>query len=250
MQYFGGKQAIAKHILPIMLKARGNRPWVEPFVGSAGVIEKVRGGIRIGGDANPYVIALLKAVRDGWDPPEYVSKEQYELVKANKDAFSPEYVAYIGIGLSYAGKWFDGYDGEDREHHHHYHDHSKRALIASRPLLQKIDFYHADYRDLEIPRSSLIYCDPPYANTCGYPYKLDHGDFWEWCFEKATEGHLVFVSEYSAPDGVSCVLEIRLNISVGVKDGKSLPRIERLYCLDPTVKPRRIPKQLSLFDRF
>ncbi len=33
MQYMGSKNKIAKHILPIMLAERGDRVWVEPFVG-------------------------------------------------------------------------------------------------------------------------------------------------------------------------------------------------------------------------
>ena len=33
MKYMGSKNRLAKHILPIMLKDRGGKPWVEPFVG-------------------------------------------------------------------------------------------------------------------------------------------------------------------------------------------------------------------------
>jgi DNA adenine methylase len=33
MKYMGSKNRIAKEILPIMLKERGQRTWVEPFVG-------------------------------------------------------------------------------------------------------------------------------------------------------------------------------------------------------------------------
>ena len=39
----GSKNRIAKQILPIMLKQRGNRTWVEPFVGGGNMIDKVQG---------------------------------------------------------------------------------------------------------------------------------------------------------------------------------------------------------------
>jgi DNA adenine methylase len=41
MKYMGSKNRIAKYILPIMLKERGQRIWVEPFVGGANMIDKV-----------------------------------------------------------------------------------------------------------------------------------------------------------------------------------------------------------------
>ena len=58
MKYMGSKNRIAKEILPIMLKERGQRTWVEPFVGGANMIDKVQGE-RIGADLNEYVIAYL-----------------------------------------------------------------------------------------------------------------------------------------------------------------------------------------------
>ena len=43
MKYLGSKNKIAKYILPIMLENRGERTWVEPFVGGANTIDKVDG---------------------------------------------------------------------------------------------------------------------------------------------------------------------------------------------------------------
>jgi len=63
MKYMGSKNRIAKEILLIMLKERGQRTWVEPFVGGANMIDKVEGK-RIGADINPYLIDALIAIRD------------------------------------------------------------------------------------------------------------------------------------------------------------------------------------------
>ena len=58
MKYMGSKNRIAKEILPIMLKLRGDRTWVEPFVGGGNMIDKVQGK-RIGADINHYLIDEL-----------------------------------------------------------------------------------------------------------------------------------------------------------------------------------------------
>ena len=44
MKYMGGKNRIAKFVLPIMIKEaneKGITTWVEPFVGGANMIDKV-----------------------------------------------------------------------------------------------------------------------------------------------------------------------------------------------------------------
>lgn len=41
MKYMGSKNRLAKEIMPIMLKERGQRTWVEPFVGGGNMIDKV-----------------------------------------------------------------------------------------------------------------------------------------------------------------------------------------------------------------
>ena len=49
----GSKNRIANEIIPIMKKERGERTWVEPFVGGANIIDKVDGK-RIGNDNQKY----------------------------------------------------------------------------------------------------------------------------------------------------------------------------------------------------
>lgn len=64
MRYMGSKNRIAKYILPIMLAERKpDQWWVEPFVGGANMIDKVKGK-RIGNDANKDCIDALKLIRD------------------------------------------------------------------------------------------------------------------------------------------------------------------------------------------
>jgi site-specific DNA-adenine methylase len=54
-----------------------------------------------------------------------------------------------------------------------------------------------DYREVEIPKDSVVYCDPPYSGTQNYGKRFDHDAFWEWC--RSME-YPVYVSEMAAPD--------------------------------------------------
>ncbi len=67
----------------------------------------------------------------------------------------------------------------------------------------------SDYRNLFIPRNSVIYCDPPYHGAdCRYGYTVDgtgapygrgvdYEPFYQWC-EKQKD--LVIISEYGMPE--------------------------------------------------
>ena len=74
-------------------------------------------------------------------------------------------------------------------------------MCKQQPNLIGIEFVCGDYRDLEIPSNSLIYCDPPYRGVRKYVgnVKFDSDIFWEVCRNWSKQGHIVFVSEYEAP---------------------------------------------------
>lgn len=60
-----------------------------------------------------------------------------------------------------------------------------------------------DYRKVQIPENSVVYCDPPYKDTHGYGVEFDHDAFWEWC---RTRDFPVYVSEIKAPTDFKPVL--------------------------------------------
>lgn len=104
----GSKAKIAKDILPIILDGRKEGQWyVEPFVGGCNMIDKVD-GLRIGADNNKYLIAMWKAIQDGWIP-EKIDAEYYKCVKNNKKNYPDHIVGWVGIACSYSGKWFAGF---------------------------------------------------------------------------------------------------------------------------------------------
>jgi len=217
MKYMGSKRRIAKEILPIMLKGRGNRPWVEPFVGGANVIDKV-GGYRIGGDSNPYLIELYKKLQNGYTPPEFISREDFYRVKLNKEEYPMEVVALCGILASYNGNWFRAYGGYSATKTggcRNYYKEGVANLMRQLPSLLGVDFYHCGYNELSIPKDSIIYCDPPYSETADVykDKKFNHELFWEWCKIKHSEGHRVFISEKSAPDVFRLIWEKELQVT-------------------------------------
>ncbi len=222
MKYLGSKNKIAKYLLPIMLENREDRPWVEPFVGGANMIEKVD-GIRIGNDNHKHLIALLTAVRDGWIPPVNVSRIMYHSVKSNPDEWSDKLIGFIGFLCSFAGKWWGGYIEDKRN----YAEEASKHLTKQSEKLKSITFLCMDYRDLPIPTNSLIYCDPPYEGTTGYKNKFNHASFWDWCRDKQKEGHQVFVSENHGPTDFKCLIEIQHKVTVGKNSPR--PTVEKLF---------------------
>lgn len=218
----GSKNRIAKHLLPILLKARGNRVWVEPFVGGANMINKVR-GYRIGNDSHEYLIALLKAVQSGWVPPTTVDRDLYYQIKNNQQYYPAKLVGFVGFACSFGGKWWGGYAkdlvGRNRVAE------GSRNLTKQFKNFKDIDFRCGNYLDLKIPLRSFIYCDPPYEGTTKYRNSFNHTEFWQWCRQKTNEGHVVYVSEYSAP-----------------KDFKYVKIIETVSTLHRNIKFKKIEK--------
>lgn len=225
MKYLGSKRKIAKFLIPIMeLYRKPGQYWVEPFVGGANLIEGASGR-RIGNDNHSYLIALLKAVQNGYEPPIYVSRELYYEIKDNPENFPDELVGFVGFLCSFGGRWFEGY--AHSKGNRNYGLIGKNALKKQAPFLKGIEFTCVDYRDMKIPNDSLIYCDPPYKHLQGYGKKFDSDVFWDWCRLKKKEGHQVFISEVDAPEDFKCIWE--RTIPVTLNKNKKDSRIERLF---------------------
>ena len=233
----GSKNRVAKHLLPVMLENRNERTWIEPFVGGANMIDKVDGN-RIGADNNKYLIDFWNEFKNGWIPPEHVTKEEYYAIKDNKEN-DTKMTLFAGIICSYGGKWFGGYANNYPEHRRlkngklpNFQKEGKNGIIKQLPKIKGVEFIHSSYQDLEIPDNSLIYCDPPYEGTTKYKDDFNHSDFWEWCRLKSKEGHQLFISEYRAPKDFKCVKEVLTNTQLGGGSNTgNLKKIEKLFTI-------------------
>lgn len=232
MRYMGSKNRLAKDIVPIIqsyIIRGGASLYIEPFTGGANVIDKIQCERRIGYDIEPYVIATLSALRDGWIPPERVSEAEYKDIKENKDKYPPELVGYCGYQLSYGGKFFACYR-RDKVGKRDYCKEAYNFTFKQVPHLKGIEFGVKDYRELEDIEGALIYCDPPYRGTGKYTAagSFDHDYFYNWCIKMAKK-NIVLVSEYWMPEGFKEIWSKPVKVCLDSTRSKGLQKIERLY---------------------
>jgi DNA adenine methylase len=235
MKYMGSKSRFAKELLPIILKNRTTEQWyVEPFAGGMNLIAEVQGK-RIANDSHFYLIEMWKALVNGWIPEEF-TKEQYYQIKANKNHYPAYLVGWVGFNVSYAGKWFDAYAGTittKQGNKRNYQAEAVRNCVKQALKLQEVIFYNKSYLDLQIPEQSIVYCDPPYANTRKYLDSINYEQFWDWVRKMSNSGHEVFVSEYSAPDDFTCVWSKQTISSISARSGNqtATKSTEKLFTL-------------------
>lgn len=223
----GGKARVARHIVPILESIRpSGATWVEPFAGSCNTLA-LASGDRIGYDACPYIIAVYQAAIDGWQPPSEVPEDMYNAIARDVDAYPPHVVGFVMYGCSYGGKWRGGYARDPSGRN--YAAMSIRSILRKAAMLDGVQLHHGDYRSINVPPNSLIYCDPPYAGRTAYKSDFDTGEFADWCVSMRAAGHIVAVSEYT-PLPVRCT-EIwaaqRRNSGLRGRTG-----VERLYLID------------------
>lgn len=89
--------------------------------------------------------------------------------------------------------------------------------------LENIKLFSDDYRNIEIPDNTVIYCDPPYQGTAEYKEgAFNHKEFWEWTREKS-KTHKVYISEYHAPDDFKKILEFQRSSTLSGGHNKNQP---------------------------
>ena len=229
MRYLGGKQRLGKTFagfIEALAELDGLSTYCEPFAGMVGVGRRVGLPTRIIRDVNPNVVALLRAVRDGWDPPRSLTEDEY---RALRDAPVSAARGFAGFACSFGGKWFGGYARDAK---------GKNFAAAQRRVGLKLG---ADLKGADIdcgpyweaPPAGITYCDPPYASATAYggTGKFDHDRFWDWV--RSREG-IVLVSEYSAPDWARAVWAkpVKSTIKRDAAAGcESNARVERLFII-------------------
>lgn len=175
------------------------------------MIEHVICDKKIGSDINEYLIAMWNALKNGYLPPKDITKEEYLEVKNNIDSYPKEHVAIVGFCATYNGGWFRRYGGKAITKSgkvRNYYDEGVRNILKQVPKIMDVEFVHSDYRDLNIPINSLVYCDIPYESSKYEMYedKFNHSLFWDWCSKTSTK-NIVLISEYHAPEDFVCIFE-------------------------------------------
>jgi len=233
MKYYGGKSKIGHQIYQILIEIMNKnniKSYLEPFCGSLSVTKHfINDNIKLyATDANKDLIMLYKSLKnDTFIFPKNISLQEYQLLKNEK---SSALRGFVGIAYSYGGGWFNGYcniyekDGVFRN----YPEETKKSLINLQNIIKKINFKNVDYKLIE-PKGFLIYCDPPYKNTCQkYNNKnsnFNTEEFWN-IVRKWSKNNIVVVSELTAPSDFKCIWKHEYNSGIN-KTGTN--RIEKLF---------------------
>lgn len=225
MRYLGGKSRIRKQVAEYLESVRKpEQTYFEPFCGGAWVLQEMSGK-RIASDGNNALIAMYQALQNDWNPPDFVSEEEYNQIRQLNDSHDPMTI-FCGIGCSFAGKLWGGYArSSDRTC---YAKTSKNSLLKQLPLIKNVDFQYGLFNEHH-PENMLVYCDPPYRGTTQYgAFKsFDHDLFWQ-TMREWSKRNTVIISEYNAPDDFECVAEF--NSRMGMTTAGNRPiRIERLF---------------------
>lgn len=203
MRYLGGKAKIAKELsVFLQSKIQPDQTFVDLFCGSCNVVSKIQAKERIANDLHKELIALHIAVQQGQELPSAISEEEYKHIRSNRELYPDWLVAFAGFGCAFAGDYFKGYAKDNRGDD--YCGNAKSSLNKKHSKLQDVKFTNLSYADVQIPCTSLIYCDIPYKDTTKYSTgSFDHEAFYSYAKHKQSEGHVVYVSEYehNVPEG-------------------------------------------------
>lgn len=231
----GSKNRLSKYLAPIIQSyiTDETKGYLEPFVGGANMIDKIKCNNRIGCDIDKYVIATLNGLKNGWIPPYEVTKDEYIDIKNNKNKYSECLVGYIGYELSFGAKWFGGYvERNDKKHRGDIY--SYKSCVKQSANLQGIKFINKNFQELPSDKikNYVIYCDIPYRNTTNYKTdKFPYDEFYNWV--KVMSIHnTVLISEYWMPEEFQCIWSKECKTlldSNKSSDDENNIRIEKLF---------------------
>ena len=238
MWYMGSKNRFAKELVPIIQSyiTADTKGYLEPFVGGANVIDKIKCKNKIGCDIHKQLIALLNKAKDNIDDiPDIISYETYKEVKNNKEKYEDWYVGLVGFCATFGAMYFSAYArGRKNDNSGKKSADAIKNLKKQAPLLKDIEFKCCNFLDLpkDKIKGYVIYCDIPYKGTTKYktesfPYK----EFYKWANEMA-KYNTVLVSEYNMPSNFKCIWEketIRGINSYNAIEKEKKKRIEKLF---------------------
>ena len=239
MKYVGSKNRLAKELAPIIQSYVDNPlcvGYIEPFVGGANMIDKIKCKRKYGCDTHKYLIALLTKVRDDVDDlPDTYNEAMYKAVKEHPENYEDWFVGLVGFCF-FGAKWFGGFPRgfkEDKVTPRDIVAESIRNLKKQAPNLKDTSFLCKDFRSMkENTEGYVIYCDPPYRDTTKYATgNFPYDEFYDWC-RKFSKNNIVLISDYWMPDDFECVWQKEVKTSLDNNrgaDNDKTNRVEKLW---------------------
>ena len=243
MAYVGGKHRIRKEVADIITHEcalMGVREVWEPFCGGLYVTAELgrRGYSVHASDLSAPLVCLYKALRLGWSPPTALSRTRWDgLKQAHARAVTHPLIGFAGFCASFNTVFFASYAPQQmRSNSKTLRERVRSARFASLRC--------TDYDAVTPPPGSVVYCDPPYAETDLGAYRslpkdmrhFDSAAFWVWARARQAEGTTVVVSEYSAPSDVPCVWAKDLTVLTASHTGDVTTARDAVYLLRADAK--------------
>lgn len=239
MKYVGSKNRLSKELAPIIQSyiTDNTVAYIEPFVGGANMIDKIKHHNKIGSDIHKELIALHIYNRDNSNLlPNTISEEEYINVRNNKKDYDLWHVGLVGFCATFGAKYFGGYARgfkADKITPRDLPNEAINNLKKQSPNIQDVDFKVASFLDYNPNdyKDCVFYLDPPYRNTLkystgGFPYE----EFDKWAIELA-KNNTVLISEYNMPENnFECIWMKDVKVAVsGQGDIKNKARTEKLF---------------------
>lgn len=235
MKYIGSKNRLSKELVPIIQSYITNNTvgYIEPFVGGANIIDKIKCDNKIGYDIHLQLIELLKHVSKNInDIPMEITEEEYNKVKNNKEQYEDWYVGLVGFCSTFSAKYFGGYARaykNDGITPRNMSNEAIRNLLKQSKDLKDIKFECKDFREIKNISGYVIYCDPPYKDTTKYKTEdFPYDEFYEWCRE-ISRNNIILISEYWMPNDFKCIWEKESKVNFDSNRKNASKRIEKLF---------------------
>lgn len=241
MKYVGSKNKLGKYLAPIIQSyiTDETEGYLEPFVGGANMIDKIKHKNKIGCDIHKQLIELLKYAQDLSNVfPKTISEQEYQNVKNNKENYEDWYIGLVGFCATFGAKYFGGYARgfkADKITPRDIPSEGIRNLEKQRKDLINITFVNCSF--LELPKEKIknyvIYCDIPYRSTLKYETEsFPYDEFYKWAKEMS-KNNTVLISEYDMPNDIfECIWQKETKCSIDsnkVSGDKSNNRVEKLF---------------------
>jgi site-specific DNA-adenine methylase len=239
MQYVGSKNRLSKELAPIIQSyiTDDTVAYIEPFVGGANMIDKIKHDNKIGSDLHKELIALHNYNKNNSNfLPKTISEDEYTHVKNNKDYYEDWYIGLVWFCASFSAKYFGGYARGYKADGITPRDYPNEAILnlqQQAPNLQGVTFECKSFLDYNPTdyKNCVFYLDPPYRKTLSYstgnfPYK----EFDKWAIELA-KNNTVLISEYAMPeDKFKCIWSKEVKVGISSQgDIKNKKRVEKLF---------------------
>ena len=235
MIYMGSKKRLSKELVPIIQNyiTENTVGYIEPFVGGANIIDKIKCDNRYGFDSHKQLIELFIKLQNDIDGiPNEIPYEEYMEVKNNKENYEDWYLGLVGFLGSFGAKYFGGYARHNKDD---FTEQIQRGSIKNLKKqyddLKDVKFECKDFREIKDIKGYVIYCDPPYKGATKYSTKeFPYDEFYNWCREMSKD-NVVLISEYIMPEDFKCIWQKDNKINFDSNRINANSKIEKLFII-------------------